>query len=354
MDREEILDRKNGRALRTRIILTPIREEQGEHSGAILVCCDQEAIASRQAQFDQENEKRLSLGEKINELSQRMASASEELSASAEEQAKGAKLQKEQTDSVATAMEEMAATVLEVARNSSRASQAAHEARESAREGMDMVEKAIFGINGVADSARQLAEVLTQLNIRAASIGKIINVINEIADQTNLLALNAAIEAARAGEAGRGFAVVADEVRKLAEKTMSATKEVEEAVATIQGRSADAVASMEQTERLVKESTGHSNRAGEVLRLIMSRVEEVVSQVTQIATAAEQQSAAAEEINRSIEGIACIARGADEGADQTAAATRDLARLAQELLSAAQDYNGAAKDATEFGVSMGG
>ncbi len=353
LDKEGTLDLWNGRVWRARSILAPVREEQGEFSGAMLLCVDLELIARQQAQLEQENKKRLQLGQEINELSQRVASASEELSASADEQARGAKLQKEQTDSVATAMEEMAATVLEVARNSSSASQAAHEARDSAREGMGMVEMAVDGINGVAGSARQLAKVLTQLNTQAAAIGKIISVINDIADQTNLLALNAAIEAARAGDAGRGFAVVADEVRKLAEKTMTATKEVEGAVVTIQGRSKDAVSSMEQTERQVQESTGHSNKVGEALKLIMARVEEVVSQVTQIATAAEEQSAAAEEINQSIEGIANIAGEADEGADQAAAATRDLAKLAQKLLSVAQNFSGATSDASKLADSEG-
>jgi len=309
--------------------------------GFMVLFVDMQALSEQKNILEEQNKKRLLLGEEINELSQRVASASEELSASADEQARGAKQQKEQTDSVATAMEEMAATVLEVAKNSSSASQAADEARDAAQEGVGMVEKAVSGINSVSGSAQELAQVLTQLNEQAASIGKIINVINDIADQTNLLALNAAIEAARAGDAGRGFAVVADEVRKLAEKTMTATKEVEDAVMTIQGRSKDAMASMETTKQ-----------AGTALKLIMQRVEEVVSQVTQIATAAEQQSAAAEEINQSIEGIAQIAREADEGADQAAAATRDLAELAQELLSAAQTFSGGS-DASKLAASEG-
>ncbi len=353
LDKDGTLDLWNGKVWNVRSLLTPVRDDTGKALGSLLLCVDLKAIKEQQAKLEQENKKRVILGEEINELSQRVASASEELSASADEQARGARQQKEQTDSVATAMEEMAATVLEVAKNSSNASQAADEARASAREGVGMVEKAAEGISGVADSARQLAEVLSQLNSQAAAIGKIINVINDIADQTNLLALNAAIEAARAGDAGRGFAVVADEVRKLAEKTMTATKEVENAVMTIQRRSQDAVASMEQTERLVKESTEHSTRASEVLKLIMGRVEEVVSQVVQIATAAEEQSAAAEEINHSIEGIAQIAREADEGADQTAAATRDLAKLAQELLSVAQGFSGTVSDASKLAVSEG-
>lgn len=353
LDKDGTLDLWNGKVWSVRSLLTPVHDEQGKTLGFLLLCVDLKAIKEQQARLEQENRKRLILGEEINELSQRVASASEELSASADEQARGARQQKEQTDSAATVMTEMAATVLEVAKNSAHASQAADEARVSAREGVGMVKKAAEGISGVADSARQLAEVLSQLNSQAAAIGKIINVINDIADQTNLLALNAAIEAARAGDAGRGFAVVADEVRKLAEKTMTATKEVENAVLTIQGRSQDAVASMEQTERLVQESTEQSIKAGEVLKLIMGRVEDVVTQVEQIDTAAEEQSSAAEEIKRSIEGIAQIAREADEGADQTAAATRDLAKLAQELLALAQGFSGATSDASKLAASEG-
>jgi methyl-accepting chemotaxis protein len=276
-------------------------------------------------------------GETISDLAQRVASASEELSAAADEQARGAGRQKEQTDSVSTAMEEMTATVLEVAQNAALTSQAADEANTSAREGVDMVSQAVEGINRVNASSDQLSGVLAELDGQAENIGRVIGVINEIADQTNLLALNAAIEAARAGEAGRGFAVVADEVRKLAEKTMTATKEVEVAINTIQDSSRDAVASMEITRRQVGESTELSNKAGEALQAIMGRIEDMVMRVSQIAAAAQQQSSAAEEINRNIEEIAVIAHEADEGAGQTAAATRDLAELSQELLTVALD-----------------
>ncbi|GAB6058204.1 methyl-accepting chemotaxis protein [Desulfonatronum parangueonense] len=340
LDEEIALTLWDDRVWNVRSLVAPVRDEQGHLDGFLVVFVDLQAVKESQKRLEEQERVRMQLGEEINELSQRVASASEELSASADEQARGARQQKEQTDSVATAMEQMTATVLEVAKSSSTASEAAHEARQAAQEGVGMVEQAVSGIQGVAGSARHLGQVLTQLNQQAGAIGQIINVINDIADQTNLLALNAAIEAARAGDAGRGFAVVADEVRKLAEKTMTATKEVESAILTIQGRSQDAVVSMEQTERQVKDSTEHSNQAGEALKLIMVRVEDVVSQVTQIATAAEEQSSATEEINRSVEDIAHIAREADEGADQAAAATRDLAQLAQELLSAAQAFSG--------------
>jgi methyl-accepting chemotaxis protein len=268
------------------------------------------------------------------------------LSASADEQAQGAQKQRRQTASVATSMEEMTDTVLEVARNATVTSEAAGEANTSASEGVGMVNDAVSAINQVAESARQLGHEIGELDSQAGSIGQIINVINDIADQTNLLALNAAIEAARAGEAGRGFAVVADEVRKLAEKTMDATKEVENAIIAIQARSKEATNSMQATAAKVDESTALSNRAGEALQRIMNNIRDMVKRVSQIATAAEEQSSAAEGIMRSVEDIASIAEDADEAAGQAAGATRDMAELARELLSVSREF-GSGKTATD-------
>jgi methyl-accepting chemotaxis protein len=303
--------------------------------------------------LEKEHEALQSTGVRITEVAQRVASASEELSASADEQARGAMQQKKQSETVATAMEEMTSTVLEVAQNASAASEAATEAQTSARDGVSLVTKAVAGINEVASSANKLSQDLAQLDSQAGEIGRIINVINDIADQTNLLALNAAIEAARAGEAGRGFAVVADEVRKLAEKTMTATKEVEQAISAIQHRSQNVMSSMQETERQVIDSTELSNKTGDALHQIMGRIEDMVMRVSQIATAAEEQSAAAEEINRSIEDIAHIARDADEGASQTADATRGLAELSQELLTMAIALSGKATDSSKLWKSEG-
>jgi methyl-accepting chemotaxis protein len=331
----------DGRTVSVSLTTNLIRDSRRNILGAVSSFVDISATVNQEHEVRQEKDRLAKVGSGISELAQRVASASEELSASADEQARGAQTQKRQTDSVATSMEEMTSTVLEVARNASATSEAADEAQTAARDGVDLVSKAVDGINEVADSAEQLSGVLSALNGHAGEIGRIIGVINDIADQTNLLALNAAIEAARAGDAGRGFAVVADEVRKLAEKTMTATKEVEEAIRTIQTSSEDAMNSMQLTEKQVHASTDLSNKAGESLQEIMGHMENMASRIAQIATAAEQQSAAAEEINGSVEDIARISHEADEGAHQAAAATRDLAELAQELLNLSMEFTGA-------------
>jgi len=325
----------DGRHLSCHFSVSSFRGLRGDILGAVSCITDLSQLREQQQQLELAQNELRNLGGEINELAQRVASASEELSASSDEQARGAQQQKQQSDAVATAMEEMTSTVMEVAKNAANTSEAADSANTAAESGAVEVREAVSGIKAVAESAGKLGQVLTALDGQAAEIGRIIGVINDIADQTNLLALNAAIEAARAGEAGRGFAVVADEVRKLAEKTMTATKEVENSIHQIQDGSRHAVASMQETETRVSESTEATHKAGEALNRIMARIHEVNSQVTQIATAAEQQSAAAEEINRNVEVIAHVATEADEGASQTAQATRELAELAQSLLGLA-------------------
>ncbi len=261
----------------------------------------------------------------------RIGSASEELSAQVEHSTKGAEDQKHRITETATAMEQMNATVLEVAKNASNAANGADKAKNEAGEGARIVDKSIKSIARVQEMSSSVKESLDSLGDRAKQIGSIMNVIDDIADQTNLLALNAAIEAARAGDAGRGFAVVADEVRKLAEKTMTATKEVGESIATIQQGARDNIQGMDKAVLAVEEATQLVNKSGEVLENIVNLAQEVATQVSSIATATEEQSSTSEQVNRSIDEINRIATDTADAMGQSARAINELAGQAGEL-----------------------
>jgi len=266
-----------------------------------------------------------------------VSSASEELSAQIEQSSRGSENQAQRVGETATAMEEMNATVLEVAKNASQAAETSDAAKRKAQEGSGVVEQVIREIANVRDKALTLKSDMDTLGKQAEGIGQIMNVISDIADQTNLLALNAAIEAARAGEAGRGFAVVADEVRKLAEKTMTATKEVGEAISGIQQGTRRNIENVERSAHSVEEATSLAKRSGESLTEIVGLVDAAADQVRSIATASEQQSSASEEINRSIEEISTISAETSQAMGQAAQAVSELARQSQELQSLIED-----------------
>ena len=257
-----------------------------------------------------------------------VTSASEELSAQVEQSSRGAEAQAHRVGETATAMEEMTATVLEVAKNASQAADTADMAKRKAQDGSQVVAQVVKGIGEVQQQALGMKSDMTTLGRQAEGIGQILNVISDIADQTNLLALNAAIEAARAGEAGRGFAVVADEVRKLAEKTMTATKEVGEAIHGIQAGTKKNIDNVEQTVKKIDTATGLANESGEALNEIVSLVDRTTDQVRSIATASEQQSAASEEINHSIEDVSRISSETSDAMRQSAQAVSELAHQA--------------------------
>ncbi len=291
----------------------------------------EEANQAKQQAEEAKREGMLQAAASIEGVVERMTSASEELAAQVEEASRGAEEQKNRTGETATAMEEMNATVLEVAKNASHAAEGSDKARVKAQDGSEVVNKAVAAINQVEDQTQTMKQNLGQLGQQAEQIGKIMNVIEDIADQTNLLALNAAIEAARAGDAGRGFAVVADEVRKLAEKTMNATKEVGDAISAIQEGTRSNIQGMEQAVGAVDDATKLVRQSGETLQEIVALVEDSADQVRSIATAAEEQSAASEEINRSVEDINRISSETSEVMDQSAQAISELARQAVEL-----------------------
>jgi methyl-accepting chemotaxis protein len=267
----------------------------------------------------------------IMDNSAHVASASEELSSSATLQAQGADMQKDQTTQVATAMQEMSATVHEVSENSLKAANASHNAAQAARQGGQTVQETLATMRSIADSTRKVAMRITELGKSSEKIGKIIAVIDDIADQTNLLALNAAIEAARAGEQGRGFAVVADEVRKLAERTAQATKEIAGMIESIQVETRSAVEAMELGNREVESGVKKTSASGAALEEIIKMSEDVGGMIAQIATAATEQSSATEQINASVAQISSATQESSVAAGQTAKACSELSGMALDL-----------------------
>ncbi|SNT09027.1 methyl-accepting chemotaxis protein [Pseudomonas japonica] len=260
-----------------------------------------------------------------------IASAAEELSAVTEQTSAGANNQKVETDQVATAMHEMATTVQEVARNAEHASAAATDADRQARAGDDVVAQAIAQIEKLAGEVARSTEAMAQLQQESQKIGSVMDVIKSVAEQTNLLALNAAIEAARAGEAGRGFAVVADEVRGLAQRTQKSTEEIEELVAGLQNGTQQVANVMLGSRSLTDSSVELTRKAGTSLESITRVVSDIQSMNQQIAAAAEQQSAVAEEISRSILSVRDVSEQTASASEETAASSVELARLGNQL-----------------------
>ncbi|RJQ57463.1 MAG: methyl-accepting chemotaxis protein [Stygiobacter sp.] len=267
---------------------------------------------------------------------QATASASSEISSSAEEMAAGAQEQSSQTSEVASAVDEMTKTIMDTTQNASSASETAKNAGSIAKEGGRVVSETIQGMNRIASVVKESAETVHQLGKSSDQIGEIVQVIDDIADQTNLLALNAAIEAARAGEQGRGFAVVADEVRKLAERTTKATKEIANMIKQIQKDTSEAVISMTSGTVEVERGKELADEAGKSLSQIITGAQQVVDIVTQVAAASEEQSSAAEQISKNLEAINHVTNESATGIQQIARASEDLNRLTinlQELIS---------------------
>ncbi|WP_232020196.1 methyl-accepting chemotaxis protein [Sulfuriflexus mobilis] len=267
----------------------------------------------------------------INGVTSELSASAAQMSRAAEQTNAGITEQQNETDQVATAINEMVATVQEVANNATIAAESAQEADREANNGKGVVSATVSSIESLANEVEQAASVIDQLEADSEDIGKVIDVIKGIAEQTNLLALNAAIEAARAGEQGRGFAVVADEVRTLASRTQQSTEEIMEIIGRVQGGARQAVTAMESGRSQAAGSVEQAAKAGESLEAITRAVSSINDMNAQIAHASEQQSNVAQDVDRNVINISRIGHESMENAQQTSASSEQQSRLAQQL-----------------------
>nr|MBP6671667.1 methyl-accepting chemotaxis protein [Bacteroidota bacterium] len=275
----------------------------------------------------------------VSEASAAVASASTQISSSTEELAAGAQEQSSQSAEVAGAVEEMTKTIMENSRNAGDTATTAKKAKDTAVDGGDVVRQTVDGMKEIAKVVNKSADTVKALGKSSDQIGEIISVIDDIADQTNLLALNAAIEAARAGEQGRGFAVVADEVRKLAERTTKATKEIASMIKQIQTDTKEAVISMDEGTKKVSDGIILADRAGASLEEIVQISQSVTDKISQIAAASEQQSSASEQISKNVEAISAVTSQSASGTQQIARTAEDLNRLTENLQEILAKFN---------------
>lgn len=302
----------------------PIIDAQSQVVAILQLITDLTEIKETQARI-------MDVASRAHGIANDVGAASGELTTRINEVSNGAMIQKDRVASTATAMEEMNSTVLEVARNAGLARERAETTRQKADEGAELVGQLISAVERVRQLTQVMEQSMMTLGTQAESIGTVMNVISDIADQTNLLALNAAIEAARAGEAGRGFAVVADEVRKLAENTMSATVEVGDSIKGIQRSTESSIEQVAGATRSVDDAANVAVVSGEALRDILNLADETASLIMGIATAAEQQSATSDEINLSVEDIHKIADSTALDMQDSAQATASLAQMVEDL-----------------------
>lgn len=267
----------------------------------------------------------------ISGATSQLASAAEEMSAVTDEASRGVQQQQSEIEHVASAMNEMTSTVQDVAQNAANAAQHAQQADTDAKGGALVATEALGGIDNLVSEMDRAGGVIHKLEQESENIGMVLDVIRGIAEQTNLLALNAAIEAARAGEQGRGFAVVADEVRHLASRTQQSTQEIQEMIERLQVGAVDAVKVMEEAQNMAKNSAEQVEKAAESLGEIAAGVSQINDMNTQIASAAEEQSVVAGEINANVGNIRDVADKTAAGAQQTASASDELARLSSTL-----------------------
>jgi len=276
---------------------------------------------------------------RISDSASQLASASEELSAVTDDATRGLQQQSLEIEQAATAVNQMTAAVEEVARNAVATSEASSESDRIARQGREQVQATVTAIEALASGVAGNAEEVGQLAAQVRDISKVLDVIGAIAEQTNLLALNAAIEAARAGEAGRGFAVVADEVRALAHRTQTSTREIEQMIVAIQGGAERAVQGMQHSDAQARSTLGGAHAAGAALEAIAEAIGQINERNLVIASASEEQAQVAREVDRNLTTIRDLAHQSSAGAEQTSAASQALSQLAVDLNTLVQRFS---------------
>ncbi|BBD09651.1 methyl-accepting chemotaxis protein [Desulfovibrio ferrophilus] len=330
--------RSDGVAFPLHYEISPLKDAADNIVGAIGMMIDLTQEERDKERIRAQRENLLQVANEVAGVANNLNDSAGELSRQMNEVTNGMAETAGQTSQVATAMEEMNATVMEVAQNAGKASDASDAASSVAKGGGKEVERTVEETREMARTTEALAETLNDLSTKAENIGAVMAVINDIADQTNLLALNAAIEAARAGEAGRGFAVVADEVRKLAEKTMGATQEVDSAITAIQSSAKEAVEEMTNTRERVGHTEQMAEAAGQVLKEIVEQSDSIADMVRSIATASEQQSATSEEININVTGINELSQSISTRINEANTSIQEVAAMSEKLSTLVEKF----------------
>ncbi|GFK92759.1 Methyl-accepting chemotaxis protein McpQ [Fundidesulfovibrio magnetotacticus] len=330
-DHEQVLTNRRGETLSVKADCAPITDLDGAFIGTITLVTDLTAIRRQQDELRLQRDAMADAAMQASEVAGRLGALSRELAVQVGQASRGAADQNSLVECASTAVEQMGEAVRDVARNAEDAATTGQQAREKALSGARVVSSVGAAVEDVLGAAEALKTDMRELGVHAEGIGRIMAVISDIADQTNLLALNAAIEAARAGEAGRGFAVVADEVRKLAEKTMSATQEVALAVDAIQQGTRRSLAGVDRTGGSVQAASEHAGRSAEALAGIVTLTDASAEQVRSIAAAAHQQSAAAGEMRRSVEAVRQLSQEVAKAMSAGTEAVEDLAGQAGSL-----------------------